>query len=171
MGVASAASNAKVRHDTEWLTNGDYELCQVTSMKEVQRPGKLLFIANFDVLMSKGEEAIPAGRDSGICVDCLKFDGAFAGDVVKFLSALTHTPIDEVDEDGINAAVGSSQPFTGQCLAIKAHPKEKKSKPGEFITVYKFFPAKPELVAKVAELRAELGMMGMGAGNEQAAPF
>lgn len=136
MGIADVAKSSKIKTDTTWITPGDY-LLRVTELKEIEKPGKLLFISNFDVVESKGEQAIPAGRDTSFCVDCLKFEGAFAGDVVKFFAALNGLEVDDIDEDGINAGVSPEQPFAG--LLISAQAWNHTTGGGAVITKVKFF--------------------------------
>ncbi len=158
MGIAAAAASAKVRNNsTGWLTTGKYGLLQVTALKEIEKKG--LFIAELDVLESEGAEAIEAGLNTSYCVDCLRFEGSLAGEVKTFLAALTQTPIDEIDEDGIEAALTTDQPCVGMLVKCRAFPYTTKN--DRTITRYTFFPATEEDGKRAAELRVELGMAAL----------
>lgn len=156
MSIASIAAGAKVRVDTPWMTPGEYTLLQVTEVKEIEKPGKLLFIANMDVLESSGEEAIEAGLDTGYCVDCLRFEGSEAGNILKFLSAVTKTAPQDISQENIEMVLDEEQPLTGALVRAKAWTHVTKN--DKHITRVKFYAATEDDVTRAPALRTKLGL-------------
>ena len=154
MGIAAAAASAEVRdQNSGWLPPGQYGLLQVTHLKEHE---DRLFIAEMDVLESEGEQATKAGQDGSFCVDCVKFKGSMAGDVKVFLAALTKTPVEDIDKDGIEASYSTAQPCVG--MLVKAKAWSHTTKNDKIITKYKFYPATDDDAKRAGALRQKLGM-------------
>lgn len=155
MGIASAAKSAPVKSDGSWITPGDY-LLQITQLKEHNPPGKLAFISEFVVLRSSGPEAIEPGRDASNYVDCLKFEGSLAGEVLKFYAALDGSDPEDISDEIINAGVSEEQPFAGMLVRAKAwtHVTNK----GKEITKVKWIQATDEDNAQLDELRKSAGV-------------
>jgi len=162
MGLADVVGSAKVKADkAEYLTVGNYPLLQVTFLKEYDKDGKLLFFANLDVLESVGDDAIAAGSPAVLCVDCVKYDNAFAGDVKKFLGAVTGMDPEKLDTSDVADALDPEQPLKGMVVACVATPKPLKSDPTKFVTLTKFTPAGEGAAERAVQRRLELGLAAL----------
>ncbi len=165
MSVAAAAASAEIPENQggSYLSAGDY-LLQATGHKENTNDGRMAFIAEHDVLWSKAvsnpnpEDAptLSVGLSGTLYVDCKKFKGSLAWEVKAYISALTQTPEDEIDQEGIAALLTTDQPCVGMIVRCKAWTHVTKNKAR--ITKTKFTPAGEEDYARVAELRKEAGL-------------
>ena len=168
MSVAAAAASAEAQNQGSYISPGDY-LLQATGHKENTNEGKMAFIAEHDVLSAQpvkdphpdDQPLVAAGLSATLYVDCVKFKGGLAWQVKAYIAALTQTPEEEIDEEGIEAMLTTDQPCVGMVVRCKAWTHVTKNKVR--ITRTDFTPASEEDYARVVELRKEAGLAPLAA--------
>ncbi len=163
MSVAAAAASAEPQNQASYISPGDY-LLQATGHKENTNDGRMAFIAEHDVLSAKpvkdphpdDKPMVAVGLSGTLYVDCKKFKGSLAWQVKAYIAALTQTPEDEIDEEGITGLLTTDQPCVGMLVRCKAWTHVTKNEVR--ITKTAFTPASDEDYARVAELRKEAGL-------------
>jgi hypothetical protein len=160
MGIFSGISEARASRKGIWILPGDYEL-EVESLREKHsRKGADLFIAELLVTASNNEQR-PAGSHvtwmANLSAANPDARNAALGDLNAFFAALAKCSEDEVDEEGIEAAVSEAQPFTGHRVHCEASDIEKKD--GDPFTKMLWSPSdyEPEPEAEEAQPVAARG--------------
>lgn len=162
MSFAARVKSAEVRKgdnygDTNWLPPGPNHkaakhICEVQKVKYVKKGDELYFI---DLKVKESTvDGIDTDETFTICINCTKFKGAFAGDVVKFLMAAFGVAEEDVDEDAITMSYGDEQPVAGKLLKIRAVDRVKKGSKekaredltdSDYVTLYDYYETDAEV--------------------------
>jgi hypothetical protein len=136
MGLFSKIGSAKSNSGGIYFLPGTYELeCVACKTGKTREGDKPFFVAEFTILSSSNPER-PAGTSVSYMVMLDKYLETALGNVKQCLAALFAIPEEEVDEAGVEAAVGPENPAKGS--KVKATASNIKTRAGKDFTKVNF---------------------------------
>lgn len=136
MGLFSKIGAAKSNSGGIYFLPGTYELeCVACKTGETREGNKPFFVAEFTILSSSNPER-PVGTSMSFMVMLDKYLETALGNVKGCLAALFNVPEAEVDEAGVEAAIGPANPAKG--AKVKATASNIKTRAGKDFTKVNF---------------------------------
>lgn len=132
MGLFSKIKEAKSNGGGIYFLPGTYELeCAAVKTGKTREGDKPFFVAEFVILASSNPER-PVGTSVSYMVMLDKYMETALGNVKQCISALFNVPESDVDEAGVDEAVGPSNPAKG--AKVKATASNIKTRAGKDFT-------------------------------------
>jgi hypothetical protein len=147
MGLFSGIERAQVSEGGTYLREGVYPELEVIEFKSGRtRKGDDFCVIKVDVVQSIGANANPIGMPADIMI-MMRWDGAL-GHIKGFLAAAVPCALQDITAEGVEEAIGPSQPLAGQKVSAEATNVETKS--GGTFTKVRFYPYAEAVAAPAA---------------------
>jgi hypothetical protein len=137
MGLFSGIEKAQISESGTYLREGVYPELEVVEFKAGRtRKGEDFVVVKVNVVQSIGANANPAGGTADVMI-MMKWDAAL-GHIKGFLAAAVPCALQDITADGVEEAIGPSQPLAGQKVSAEATNVETRA--GGTFTKVRFYP-------------------------------
>lgn len=139
MGLFSKITEAKSNSGGVYFVPGTFLLeCKAVKTGSTREGNKPFFVAEFVILESSSPER-PVGTTMSYMVMMDKYIETALGNIKGCAAALFNIPESDVDEAGIEALIGPSNPGAG--MKVQASATNIKTRAGKDFTKVNFSPA------------------------------